>query len=271
LLEKEVTTISNATERPLGPVAVVVGGLKVSDKIPMLKKFIKAADYVAVIGAMANTFLVAEGLDVGKSLFEPESIDTAREILAAAEKRSNKSRFSFYLPHDVVVAKSKNNTDPTRVVDMGQHTWADISSYPKNPGEKAYTVQKDEMILDIGPMSAASIGASLSMANTILFNGLAGVTEIAGINGSADPFAHGTEVILNGAVNARSSNTNKATVIVGGGDTVAYVESVEGLREKLGYVSTGGGAALELMSGNKLVGVESLLDKNDGAEVSTES
>lgn len=269
LLEKEANTIMSALEDPKKPLAVVVGGLKVSDKIKMIKKFIESADYVAVIGAMANTFLAAEGVKIGKSLYEPECIDIARSIIEKAKNKAKSQHFVFYLPKDVVVATNQDAKSPTRVVDIGQHTWADITSYPKMPDPQAYTVQDDEIILDIGPMSAACIAGSLQISKTVLFNGLAGVTEIKGINGAPDPFAHGTSTILSAVTSDIASHKDKPLVIVGGGDTVAYVESVAGLRERLGYVSTGGGAALELMSGNQLIGVESLLDKNSNFEVST--
>ena len=262
LLEREVDTITNAMESPDRPLAVVIGGAKISDKIELLDIFIERADYVAVVGAMANTFLLAEGHQVGSSLVEKEAIDTAKQIIEKAEARMQKERFTFQLPRDVVVAQKIDATLPTRVVDISSHTWADINSYPKQPEQAAYTVHQDEWILDIGPMTAAAIAGALSLAHTAVWNGTAGVTETKGLNGAADPYAHGTKIIADALVGERAGLKNKPFTVVGGGDTVGFVESVPGLRERLDHVSTGGGASLELMAGKKLPGVEALLDKN---------
>lgn len=261
LLAREVDTITNAIDSPEKPLAVVIGGAKISDKIELLDIFVEKADYVAVVGAMANTFLLAEGVKVGKSLVEPEAVDTARRILDKAQKRMQNEHFTFYLPHDVVVSTAIDNTKPTHVVDVASHTWADISSYPKQPSAHKYTVQDDELILDVGPITAASIAGALKLAKTAIWNGTAGVTETKGLAGAADPYAHGTKLIAEALVGERAGDKNKPFTVVGGGDTVGFVESVSGLRERLNHVSTGGGASLELMAGKKLPGVEALLDK----------
>ena len=269
LLEKEVDTITTAMESPDRPLAVVIGGAKISDKIELLEIFIDRADYIAVVGAMANTFLLAQGVQVGSSLVEKEALDTAMRVLDKAEARMKRERFTFYLPHDVVVSKKIDNTLPTRVVDINSHTWADIAAYPKQPSEESYTVQADEWILDIGPLTAASIAGALKLAHTAVWNGTAGVTETKGINGAADPYGHGTKLIAESLVGEHAGDKNKPFTVVGGGDTVGFVESVPGLRERLDHVSTGGGASLELMAGKKLPGVEALLDKdvqNSGVE-----
>ncbi|MEI6237387.1 MAG: phosphoglycerate kinase [Candidatus Saccharibacteria bacterium] len=261
LLEKEVNAIQSATQNPQKPLAVVIGGLKVSDKIKMVEHYCQTADYVAVIGAMANTFLMADGVQVGSSQVEPENLENAKNVIANARKRMKQEPFTFYLPTDVVVAKSRDASCLTRVVDVSQHTWSDIISYPKTPQPETYTIQPEEMILDIGPISAASIAGSLKMANTALWNGMAGVTEIKGINGAFDPFAHGTKVITDALSGGQNNDMAKPFTIIAGGDTVAYIESIDGLRDKFSYVSTGGGAALELMAGNKLPGIEALENK----------
>jgi len=262
LLEREVDTITNAMEAPDRPLAVVIGGAKISDKIELLDIFIDRADYVAVVGAMANTFLMAEGVEVGASLVERDALDTAKRVLEKARARMQKDRFTFYLPHDVVVAKKVDNTLPTRVVDINAHTWADITAYPKQPIAEAYTIESDEWILDVGPITAGSIAGALKLAHTAVWNGTAGVTETKGLNGAADPYAHGTKTIAEALVGEHAGEKNKPFTVVGGGDTVGFVESVDGLRERLGHVSTGGGASLELMAGKKLPGVEALLNKD---------
>lgn len=173
-----------------------------------------------------------------------------------------KERFTFYLPHDVVVAEQIENHAQTRVVDIDSHTWADISSYPKKPTRATHTVQPTELILDIGPISAATIAGALMLAKTAVWNGTAGVTEVKGLGGASAPFSHGTNAIADALVGEHAQDKNKPFSVVGGGDTVGYVESVPALRERLNHVSTGGGASLELMAGKKLPGVEALLDKD---------
>jgi 3-phosphoglycerate kinase len=260
LLVKEVSTITSAITDPSRPLAVIIGGAKISDKIDLLNTFIDKADYIAVVGAMANTFLLAEGVPVGASLAEPDNLDVAKSVLAKAYAKMQSSKFTFYLPQDVVVATAVDNALPTRVVDIGQHTWSDISAYPKKPQLSAYTVAQNELILDIGPMTASAIKGAISQSSTVIWNGTAGVTELVGLHGAEAPFCHGTKIITQGLIGTHAGDKNVPYTIVGGGDTVGYVESVSGLREQLGHVSTGGGASLELMAGLKLPGVECLQD-----------
>lgn len=262
LLEREVSTITNAMESPERPLAVVIGGAKISDKIELLEKFIEIADFIGIVGAMANTFLLAEGVAVGKSLVETESLDTAKRVLAKARERMQKEPFTFYLPHDVVVAEAIDSNTQTRVVDINAHTWADINNYPQKPSAASYTVQPNELILDIGPISAGVIAGALKLSKTAVWNGTAGVTETTGLAGAAKPFSHGTNTIADALVGEHAGDKNKPFSVVGGGDTVGYVESIPTLRERLNHVSTGGGASLELMAGKKLPGVEALLDKD---------
>lgn len=260
LLASEVSTITDALENPKRPLAVVIGGSKISDKIEVLKNVVEIADYVAVVGAMANTFLLAEGVAIGGSLVEKNAVDLAKEILAIAHAKMQQQRFTFYLPQDVVVAKGTDNTFATRVVDITHHTWADITAYPKQPTKASYTVADDELILDIGPMTASAIKGALSQAHTVIWNGTAGVTEVVGLHGSAAPFSHGTRIITEALIGDKAGDKNVPFTIVGGGDTVGYVESISGLREQLGHVSTGGGASLEVLAGRQLPGVAALQD-----------
>jgi phosphoglycerate kinase len=139
LLEREVDTITNVMSSPERPLAVIIGGAKISDKIELLDIFVDRADFVAVVGAMANTFLLAEGIAVGESVAEPDSVDTARRILEKARERTRRERFTFYLPQDVVVSKGADAKNATRVVDIHAHTWADIQTYPRQPKAHDYT------------------------------------------------------------------------------------------------------------------------------------
>jgi 3-phosphoglycerate kinase len=238
----------------------VVGGAKISDKIEILKRFIDIADYVAVVGALANTFLLAQGHDVGVSLAEPNDVPLAKEILSSAHEKAKNGRFTFFVPRDVVVAKEIQPDTKTRIVDLSHNTWADIESYPKRPSDEAFTVNDDEKILDIGPFSASYIAGAMKFAKTVIWNGTCGVTEVKGLAGAQDPFAHGTKIIVEAMV-GEASQQDHPFVVVGGGDTVSFVESQDGLREQLGHVSTGGGASLDLMAGKELPGVVVLEDK----------
>lgn len=257
LLEREVDTITNAMQNPERPLMAIVGGAKISDKIELLEKLIPLADVIALGGAMANPFLAAQGHDVAKSLIEKSDIPLAKEIIKKAEAETKKRQFSFFIPHDVVAAKAIDKTAPTRIVELTTHTMADIENYPKRVPAEASKLYKDEMILDIGPFSSAKIVGAIQQVKTVIWNGALGVTETPSLQGPVGPTAHGTHTVVEALLGDFGS---KPFTLVGGGDTVGYVES-QGLVEMFGHVSTGGGASLELMSGHKLPGVEALLDK----------
>jgi phosphoglycerate kinase len=146
-------------------------------------------------------------------------------------------------------------------VDLLKDNLADIEAYPRLPKPPAYTIGHDEIILDIGPVSAAKIAGAIKLAGTVIWNGTCGVTETKGIAGAAAPFAHGTRTIVDAMIGTTNYHANKPFSFVGGGDTVSYVEQ-QRLTEDFSFVSTGGGASLELISGHKLPGVEALPDKN---------
>lgn len=256
LLEKEVDTITEVMEKPEQPLMAIVGGAKIADKIDILNRLIDIADVVAVGGAMANTFLLAQGIDVGKSKSEPDDVPLAKEIIEKAKAKSKKKHFIFYLPQDGVVATSLDKTAHTRIVDWDAHVIAQVESYPKRPPSSSATIADNEMILDIGPFSGAFISGAMQLANTVIWNGAMGVTEIQSLQGPIGPFAHGTDMIVDAMVGQYG---HKPFTVVGGGDTVAYIED-NGLVDSFNHVSTGGGASLELMSGKKLPGVEALLD-----------
>jgi phosphoglycerate kinase len=260
LLEKEVDTITNAMENPARPLTVVVGGAKISDKIDFVNNLLDKADCMAVGGAMANTFLLAEGFKVGASMAEQDVIDTAKEIIERAREAEKTRGFNFLVPVDAVVSKSIKGDMPTRVVDLASHSLSDIQAYPKKPEPPAYEIADDEMILDIGPMSASKIAGAVQMSKTVIWNGTCGVAEVKGIAGASDPFAHGTRIVVDAMIGASNNHQNKPYTLVGGGDTDSYVDH-EGLREDFNHVSTGGGASLELMAGKTLPGVNVLWDK----------
>jgi phosphoglycerate kinase len=257
LLQKEVDTITTVMSDPKRPLAAVVGGAKIADKIEVLNKLIDMADFIAIGGAMANTFLVAKGMKVGKSKYDEGELDMARDVLAKADEKAKHNRFVFYLPHDGVVATAVDKTAKTRLVDWDAALISEVQSYPKQPPAEHSTVAEDEMILDIGPYSASFIAGGVQLAATVIWNGTLGVTEVPAVSGPVGPFSHATEVLIQALTGEFGA---KPFSLVGGGDTTGYLEQRK-LTDAFGHVSTGGGASLELMAGRALPGVEALENK----------
>jgi phosphoglycerate kinase len=257
LLAKEVDTITEVMHKPERPLMAIVGGAKIADKIEVLHSFIEIADFVAIGGAMANTFLAAKGIDVADSLYDKGDMPIARDIMRKAAAKAKKQRFIFAIPHDGVVAHKIDKTAPTRIVDWSSHVISAIENYPRRVPASASHVHDHEMILDIGPFSGSFIAGGVQLANTVVWNGTMGVTETESLQGPIGPYSHGTELVIEALLGEFG---HKPFTVVGGGDTVAYVEERK-LVNSFGHVSTGGGASLELMSGKKLPGVEALLDK----------
>ncbi len=257
LLEKEVSTIVGAMENPSRPLVTIIGGAKISDKIQLLKRFIEIADVVIVGGAMANTFLLANGHKIGESLADHEDVPLAREIIEMAREKAKNGRFVFYLPQDGVVAEEIASGAKTRIVDWGTHAIADIEHYPAKPPREASYVKAHEKILDIGPFSGAFMAGTMQLANTVVWNGAMGVTEVDSLQHKLGPFSHGTELIMEAMLGQFG---RRPFAVVGGGDTVGYIENRNAV-ELFDHVSTGGGASMELMSGKKLPGVEALEEK----------
>jgi phosphoglycerate kinase len=258
LLENEVDTITKVMEQPERPLLAVLGGAKISDKIEILNRFIDIADVVAVGGAMANTFLMAEGIKIGKSLVDPSELPLAKDIISRAKNKSKRQKFVFYLPQDGVVATSLSSPRSTRIVDWDAHVIADIEAYPRRSPHQSGQVLLHEEILDIGPFSGAFISGAIQLSKTVVWNGVVGVTETVPLMGPVGPFAHGTELIIDAILGQYG---NKPFSLIGGGDTAGYIEQRK-LVDQFNHVSTGGGASLELMSGKKLPGVEALLNKD---------
>lgn len=257
LLEKEVDTLTDVMSAPERPLIAIIGGAKIADKLDVLNRFIELADVVAIGGAMANTFLAAKGMDIGLSLYDKEDIPLAKDIMRKAAAETKERQFTFAVPLDGVVAHKIDKTQPTRIVDWGAHATADIENYPKRVPARVNRVHADEMLLDIGPFSGAFIAGAAQLANTVVWNGTMGVTETDSLQGPIGPYAHGTELVIDALI---GDFGNKPFTVVGGGDTVGYIEERK-LVSSFGHVSTGGGASLELMGGAKLPGVEALLSK----------
>lgn len=257
LLEQEVDVITRVVDTPERPLMAIVGGAKISDKIDVLNKFIDIADFIAVGGAMANTFLVADGVDVAKSKYEENDVPIARDILAKAREKAKKERFIFYIPQDGVVTKSIDKLAQTRIVDWSAHMIAEVENYPKQPPESSRMIASDELIVDVGPFTGAFIAGGIQLANTVLWNGTLGITEVPSVQGYVGPFARGTELVIDAIL---GDYGHRPYSLVGGGDTVGYLAS-RNLTGAFDHVSTGGGASLELMAGRKLPGVEALQDR----------
>jgi phosphoglycerate kinase len=226
LMEKELAYLGKAISQPDRPFVSVLGGAKVSDKIEVVQNLMKLADAMLIGGAMAYTFLKSQGLPIGKSLVENDKLDLARDLLNEAKSRN----FRLVLPVDHVLAESFDSRE-TRVTDIA-HTpdgW---------------------MGLDIGPKTMELFRQEISTARTIVWNGPLGMFE-------KPAFAQGTLAVARAVAAASAAG---ATSIVGGGDSVAAVEQ-SGLASQISHISTGGGASLEFLAGEKLPGVEALTDK----------
>jgi len=224
-MQAELDALQKALETPQRPVAAIVGGAKISTKLDLLGNLIAKIDVLIIGGAMANTFLAAQGKNVGKSLCEDELAGTARDILAKAQARD----CEIVLPVDVVVAKKFEANAPSRVVDVDH-------------------VRADEMILDIGPRSVEYAVSVLARAKTLVWNGPFGAFEM-------EPFDNGTVAVAEAA--AELTQAGHLVSVAGGGDTVAALNAA-GVTERFTYVSTAGGAFLEWMEGKALPGVEIL-------------
>jgi phosphoglycerate kinase len=227
LMEREIEFLGKLVENPERPFAAIIGGAKVSGKIKVLRNLVDKVDVLVIGGGMANTFLLAQGKQVGKSLVEPDRVEDARAIMESAAAHGTK----IVLPTDVVVAKE---------VTRG-------SEYKTLPADK---VPASWNIVDVGKQSLEAMRKALEPVKTVFWNGPLGVFEIP-------TFSVGTKEIARFLAGRAQAG---ATVVVGGGDSVAAVEQ-QGLADKMTHISTGGGASLEFLEGKELPGVAVLLDR----------
>ena len=234
LMEREIEMLSKLLEAPEHPFAAILGGAKVSDKIAVIDNLLTKVDMLVLGGGMANTFLLAQGKAIGKSLAEPDRADDARRILATAAKNGVR----VVLPVDVIVAKE---------VTRG-------TEYKTLQAEK---IPASWHIVDLGKASQELMVDALSEMKTVFWNGPLGVFEIPS-------FAHGTKAVARMLADRADAG---ATVVVGGGDSVAAVRQ-QGLAERMTHISTGGGASLEFLEGRELSGVSVLLDRPKDAKSS---
>ncbi len=225
LMQVEVESLAGALESPEPPVAAVVGGAKVSTKMEVLGNLSKKVDVLIIGGGMANTFLFAQGIDVGNSLCEKDMADAARQILADAKKAG----CDIVLPKDAVVAREFKEGAECETVALD-------------------AIPSDAMMLDVGPASVADVAARLEKCRTVVWNGPFGAFEIP-------PFDAGTNAVAREA--ARLTKEGKLISVAGGGDTVAALAHA-GVGDDFTYISTAGGAFLEWMEGKELPGVKVL-------------
>jgi phosphoglycerate kinase len=235
----------------------LIGGTKVTDKLDVLGRLSRTADMVALGGSVATTFFAATGVGTGASPVRPEDVKPARKIVARARERSRQGHFAFYVPHDVVVAEKADGSARPRIVDWNLHTIASTESYPDPAPHASSQVAPDDLVLDIGPLSAALISGSLQLAGTLVWSGTMGSTETAGRPGRLGPFAHGTQMVVEAALGHFG---HRPFSIVGGVDTVSYLEDRQ-IVDSFDHVSTGGTAFLELVAGRTLPGIEALPER----------
>lgn len=222
LLAHEVETLTQMLEKPERPFVAIIGGAKVSDKIKVIDALIEKCDTLIIGGGMCFTFLMAQGYHVGSSLKEEDWVDKARESLKHAQEKG----VNILLPTDVVVASECSDTVSTEIVSVD-------------------SIPVDMMGLDIGPETAKMYSSAIVEAKTVFWNGPMGVFEIKA-------FAEGTKAVATAVAHAAGAET-----IVGGGDSVAAINSFE-LADMISFISTGGGASMELIQGEVLPGVEAL-------------
>lgn len=221
LVQAEVARLSGLLTSPAHPFVAIIGGAKISDKIDFMHSLLEKADTLIVGGAMANTFLAAQGHNMGKSVLDTDGFDVAMEIMHLAERKN----IHVVLPVDVVVADKPEKGEKTRTVMVGQ-------------------LDDKDMALDIGPMTTTAINTALHGAKTIFWNGTLGLTELPA-------FAAGSHNL------AKTIAKMDAQSVIGGGDTAGYVDGA-GMHDDFDFISTGGGAALELLAGKELAALKPL-------------
>lgn len=224
LVQKEIDVMAKSIEEPKRPFVAILGGAKVSDKIGVIENLLNKVDKIIIVGAMANTFLKAQGKELGTSLVEDDKLDLARELMTKAKE----AKVDLILPVDDLVVDEIKEGTASQVVNVDQ-------------------IPADKMVVDIGPKTLEEIEKALAGAKTVVWNGPAGVFEI-------DDFAKGTFGI------AQALAKLDGTTIIGGGDSAAAIEKA-GLADKVSHVSTGGGASLELLEGKDLPGISAIEDK----------
>lgn len=223
LMAKEIESLSRVIEEPAQGKTVILGGAKISTKLPVIKNFLDKAEHILIAGALANTIFRAKGIDIGRS--------TAEET----EEKIDWDNPKVLLPKDIVVSESSDGRSPLEVLS--------ISAFG-GPAVGRQNINENQYILDIGPETVKQFSEIVKNSKTVIFNGPLGLAEV-------EAFSTGTKIVLDSIIRTPVFS------VIGGGDTLALVERL-GLSGKFGYVSTGGGAMLEFLAGNRLSGLEAL-------------
>ena len=223
LVANEYTSLHALLEKPKKPVTAIIGGAKVSDKIEVLENLIKIVDYLAIGGAMANTFLNAQGMIMGSSVMEKGQAKFCLSLL----RRAKRAGVEVILPDDIVIARAPQAKIAAKIIPVGQ-------------------CPHGYMALDLGPKSSDAIIKVINKSKTVFWNGTLGYAEL-------EQFSHASEEVARGLANAK-----KVKSIIGGGDTASFIDKLD-MHESFDFVSTGGGASLELVAGKKLPGIEVLM------------
>lgn len=226
LMEKELTTLGKALSDPERPFTAIVGGAKVRDKIGVIDNLLDKVDNLIIGGGLAYTFVKAKGLEIGKSILEPDKVEQAQQFMEKAQQQG----VNFYMPSDVVVAEAFSPDARTEIVDIER-------------------IPADLEALDIGPKTRETYAQVIKKSRLVIWNGPMGVFEF-------DKFAGGTNAVAEAMAEA------EATTVIGGGDSAAAVEKA-GLADRMSHISTGGGASLEFMEGKQLPGVIALNEKEE--------
>ncbi|WLV23937.1 phosphoglycerate kinase [Aciduricibacillus chroicocephali] len=231
LMEKEIEVLGKALENPERPFTAIIGGAKVKDKIDVIDNLLDKVDTLLIGGGLANTFIKAEGHDVGDSLLEADKVDTAKRFIELAKEKGVR----FEIPVDVVIANEFSEDAETKVVPVSE-------------------IPEGWQALDIGPKTRKTYSELIADSKLVVWNGPMGVFEM-------EPFSAGTKTVADALAKTAGYS------VIGGGDSAAAVEKF-GVAEKMDHVSTGGGASLEFMEGKTLPGVAALDDKDQGAQLS---
>jgi len=217
LLEKEIKALSKLLDEPVRPLLVIIGGVKISTKIKVIKNFLKKADNLILGGALANTVISAKGFAIGKSVVEEEMVDEVKKL--------ELTNIKLHIPVDIITSIDAQGQAPSRIVPVGR-------------------TKEREMILDIGPDTIRLFNQIISQAKMIVWNGPMGVFEV-------DRFSSGSQAV------AQAVAQSSAFSVVGGGDSIALLEQLN-LTDKIDHISTGGGAMLKFLAGEKLPGIKAL-------------
>ena len=252
LLAKEMTMLGSVFDENSHSTVAIINGLSITERLPVIEKALLHADVVVFGGLVADVFLHASGLKTGKTAIHSDEIPLAKQLMSRFVAATYERGVQLVLPFDAVVTKRTDVQAKTRIVDWSAHVISEIESYPRRPLHEESQVQHDETIVDVGPFTGAYVAGLIQHAQTVLLVGTPGDTTVYGAQGPVGPFAHGTELILE-AMTGQFGKRPKCSIVVGD-DAVGFTVK-RGVERAFNHVSTGGGASLEVLAGQELIGV----------------